>query len=353
MILTILITLNASVFASESQINNNKEKIETELLSLENGDEVLNFIKIFTVKDYIDGVLKDNIFSYNLEKFKILKRKEEKSNIYDINILKKKPINENNFIKFKEGYINITRKKENIYSNLEYKKEINKNYKVSNKYKKVFEDGYIDFDVNKLIDYYFTSKIGIDMNINQILSEDDIKIILKNKFDFIDNNESITLKLCLKSSKKNKIKDKVEINIENKLYYLLLNESCYKGIYLKAKDLLDSMKKGKDFKNESGNINFNKKYEIISFNLKNNNGIFLKTGKYFTKTSIKTIIDKSHRDKKYIYIKTKENNVKETFAKFSINKKCLVYNVDHTTIKFCNFKNIKEVNDINNVIKIL
>jgi hypothetical protein len=433
-LIAMLAILSTLVFADESNLSKTSKekniitKIKTDSLSLENGDEILDFIKIYTVKDYIDGDFKNNIFSYNLEKYKNTKRKDKKSSVYNVEIVKTDPVDEyktplkieisdkviendsynddfyndetyaddsynddlyanepyndetyidepnndetynekikkeneinktDNFIKFDGGYINITKKKESLYNITELKKTINKNYEISNNYGKISENGSTVLDVNKLVDYYFMNKIVVDMNINQSLSEKTTEIILKNKLDFIYSNESITVNLCLKDEDEdeNENEEYTKINIGNEAYYLLLNESCYGTAYLKTEKLIMSLKKDVVLEDDQSvfKFNFGKNYNIINFNLKNDNGVFLKIGKYFTKKNSKMFISKSEKDEKYIYIKTKEDNVKINFARFLIKKNCLIYNVNQTRIELCNFKNSQEVNDLTNILKI-
>lgn len=400
----ISIILSTFVFADDSHLN---KTINTDLLNLKNGDEILEFIKIYTVKDYIDGDFKNNIFSYDPSKYKKLKRKDKKSSIYNIEIVKtnlnyehekllenkintkdidsdsyinesyddksyddglysyeetieEEKINKkDNFIKFDDGYLNITKKQYNLYKTKDLKKTIDKNYKISNEYGKIDENGISILDVNKLIDYYLISKIGIDMNINQVLNEKAINTILKNKLNIINNNESITIDLCLKHEHAHQYEDEDEdenytkINIGNYTYYLFLNESCYGGAHSKTEKLIESLRDNIDIENNTNVIdfNFNEKYNIVSFNLKNNKNFFLKIGKYFTKDG-EIFINKFDKNKKYIYIKTTEDNLEIMFAKFLINKNCLIYSFNKTKIELCNFKNNKEVNEINSILNI-
>jgi hypothetical protein len=391
-LLTILL-LSSSVNSSVID-----QEIKTDELSLLNKIELNDFIKKYTLKNYIDGKKTENVFSYNNEKYLQLDRKEEKLNAYHISIEKDHEFSMNIPTTI-EKYSILIKKNNTGYNSEMLSLAINPEYnydEISKKLVTFSKENQYNVYLDNIINLYLMKKKDIDINKNYTMTQSTLSQIIIEKKKMINLNATINLNICRG----------VNISSRNNLIYIpdsevsdgfsiLFDEVCE----IRTSPILNSSLENEDINEpwedeeekeregegegegdytnkdsdadyinnvidyaiadfnrtlDTKKIKFDKNISDHYFGLKfdSHNDQFIKIGTYFFEDKKVNYVKKHELSKPHIFIKTKESSINNKFINFTFKYEC-ANSLNHTIeINICNIEDVEEFNNITDYINI-
>jgi hypothetical protein len=392
-ILLIILLLSSNVNSSFIY-----QEIKIDELSLLNKIELNDFIKKYTLKSYIKGKITENIFSYNNEQYLKLERKDEKLNVYNINIQKDYEFSFNVPTTI-EKYSIIIEKNNTGYESKNLSLAINPEYnynEISKRLVTFSKENEYNVYLDNIVNLYLMKKKDIDITKSGIIAQSTLSQIIINKKNMIEMNKKINLRICRG----------VNISSSNKLIYIpesdysdgfsiLFDEVCEiisspilnsslenEDINEPWEDEDEKEREGEgegegDYTNkdldedyinnviDSAIADFNRNLDTkkikfdknisdhyFGLNFDSYNDAFLNIGTYFFEDKKVNYVKKHELLKPYIFIKTKESLITNEFVNFIFKDDCaylLNYKIE---INICNIKNVEEFNNITEYVNI-